>query len=126
MGDAGAANTILHKVTMKKAILAVLFLSSPAWAQNKPVSIKPVNVTSNRGADDCKPIGQTADRKLVYSMKCENLPAPPVAERVPESQVVEAPEEESKGGMFRFPFSGTSLGVNRTPQIQGVGPGGSR
>jgi len=43
-----------------------------AWAQTRPLA---------KGAaarvDNCAPIGRTEDGKLVYSMKCENLPAPP-------------------------------------------------
>ncbi len=57
---------------MKKLLLAILLISSPAWAQTRPLA---------KGAaarvDNCAPIGRTEDGKLVYSMKCENLPAPP-------------------------------------------------
>jgi hypothetical protein len=42
-------------------------------------------------ADNCAPIGRTADGKLVYSMKCENLPVPPP----PQAEAVrEAPSPE--------------------------------
>ena len=58
---------------MKKLLLAILLISSPAWSQTKPLP---------RGAaarvDNCAPIGRTEEGKLVYSMKCENLPAPPL------------------------------------------------
>ena len=30
-----------------------------------------------RVADVCAPIGKTAKGELVYSMKCDNMPAPP-------------------------------------------------
>ena len=56
---------------MKKLALAILLFASPASAQ---VKLVPKNAATR--ADPCAPIGQTADRKLVYSMKCDNLPAP--------------------------------------------------
>src|SRR6266436_6901902 len=57
---------------MKKLLLAILLISSPAWAQTKPL---PKGAATR--ADNCTPIGRTEDGKLLYSMKCENLPAPP-------------------------------------------------
>ncbi|MDB5617431.1 hypothetical protein [Tardiphaga sp.] len=91
---------------MKSAILiVVVLLVSPALAQNKPAPVR---------ADPCAPIGRTADGKLVYSMKCDNLPAPPPPPPAPV-------EEESKGGLFRNPFPSLirpSSG-ERTP---GLGP----
>jgi hypothetical protein len=53
---------------MKKLVFAILLISSPAWAQTKLV---PKSVTAR--VDNCAPIGRTADRQLVYSMKCDNL-----------------------------------------------------
>jgi hypothetical protein len=72
---------------MKKLLMALLLVSSPAWAQTKLV---PKSVTAR--VDNCAPIGRTADGKLVYSMKCENLPVPPpppapLAETAPEPEV---------------------------------------
>jgi hypothetical protein len=69
---------------MKKLILAILLISSPAWAQTKPA---PKSATAR--IDNCAPIGRTADGKLVYSMKCENLPAPAAA--LPPAQAEAAP-----------------------------------
>jgi len=69
---------------MKKLLLAILLISSPAWAQTRPLA---------KGAaarvDNCAPIGRTEDGKLVYSMKCENLPAPPPAP--PQTETREVP-----------------------------------
>jgi hypothetical protein len=45
-----------------------LVLSTPALAQAR----KP-----RPAADPCAPIGQLADRTPVYSLRCDNLPAPP-------------------------------------------------
>ncbi|MGZ5871754.1 MAG: hypothetical protein ACXWKP_06525 [Bradyrhizobium sp.] len=84
---------------MKRLVLAILLISSPAWAQTKLV---PKSVTSR--VDHCAPIGRTADGKLVYSMKCENLPAPPPpleAEVAPPP----APEPEvRRTGIFGLSF----------------------
>ena len=57
---------------MSKYLLVLLLIASPAVAQ-----VKPAPKTSAAHSDPCAPIGRTADGKLVYSMKCENLPAPP-------------------------------------------------
>ena len=57
---------------MKKLLLVLVLISSPAWGQTK---LTPKSTTAR--ADPCAPIGRTADGKLVYSMKCENLPGPP-------------------------------------------------
>ncbi len=107
---------------MKKLAIVILIVSSTAaWAQNKPVAGTGARI------DDCKPIGRTEDGKLVYSMKCNNIPKPltPIVEKntapPAESPVAEAPEEESKGGLFRFPF-GSSIGVTNYKPQQGVGP----
>jgi len=71
---------------MKKLLLALLLTASPAWAQTKLTPSKGVAAR----ADNCAPIGRTADGKLVYSMKCENLPVPP-----PQAEAVrEAPSPE--------------------------------
>ena len=56
---------------MKKLVFAILLISSPAWAQTK---LLPKSATAR--VDNCAPIGRTEDGKLVYSMKCENLPVP--------------------------------------------------
>lgn len=110
---------------MKKLAIVILVASSTAAsAQNKPVAGTAARV------DNCAPIGRTEDGKLVYSMKCDNIPKPitPVADKnaaPAESPVAEVQEEENKGGLFRFPF-GSSIGVTNYKQIQGVGPAYSR
>ncbi len=96
---------------MKFAIwMAALLLATPALAQNKPAPVR---------ADPCAPIGRLADGKLVYSMKCDNLPAPPTrAEVAPAAPV----EEEDKGGLFRNPFPNLVRPSAATERVQGVGP----
>src|SRR5260221_12190414 len=55
---------MLRAKPMKKFLLALLLIASPAWAQTK---LTPKAATAR--VDNCAPIGQTADRTLVYSMK---------------------------------------------------------
>jgi hypothetical protein len=79
---------------MKKLVFAILLISSPAWAQTKLV---PKSATAR--VDNCAPIGRTADRQLVYSMKCDNLPAPPPPP--PQAEVAPPPEPEvQRSGLF--------------------------
>src|SRR5476649_1407712 len=97
---------------MKTLVLVILLMASPAWAQSKRV-------------DSCAPIGRTADGKLVYSMKCDNLPvpiapAPPPAAEVSPPPTVAAEPEPDQGGLFKFPFPG--LIKPSTERPAGVGP----
>ncbi len=89
---------------MKKLVLVILLVSSPAWAQTK---LTPKNTAAR--VDNCAPIGRTADGKLVYSMKCENLPAPPAPP--PQAELREtpapaaAPEPEvQRSGIFGWSY----------------------
>lgn len=89
---------------MKKLAIVLVLLASPAWAQSKPAG--------GKHADPCAPIGQTADGKLVYSLLCKNLPAPPAPEpraeaaAPAEAAAAEPPPEQDKGGLFKFPMPG--------------------
>lgn len=92
-------NGSMREMSMKKLVFVVLLISSPALAQTK---LLPKSVTA-RG-DNCAPIGRTEDGKLVYSMKCENLPAPP-----PQAQIREAPApppepEVQRSGIFGWSY----------------------
>jgi hypothetical protein len=87
---------------MKKLVLVILLIASPAWAQTK---LLPKGVAAR--VDNCVPIGRTADGKLVYSMKCDNLPAPPSPP--PQAEVrempVPAPEPEvQRSGIFGWSY----------------------
>jgi hypothetical protein len=90
---------------MKKLIFIILLIASPAWAQ---VKLVPKNVATR--ADPCAPIGQTADRKLVYSLKCDNLPGPPPPP--PQAEIAAPPPEPEiqRSGIF-----GLSYGSGRNP-----------
>jgi hypothetical protein len=86
---------------MKKLVFAMVLISSPAWAQTK---LLPKSVTAR--ADPCSPIGRTADGKLVYSMKCDNLPAPPAAAPSPQAEVSAPPPEPEvqRSGIFGWSY----------------------
>jgi hypothetical protein len=59
---------------MKMLIFVALLMASPVCAQQ---TITPKITAKNATArvDNCAPIGRTANGALVYSMKCETLPA---------------------------------------------------
>ena len=86
---------------MKKLLLCMMLLvtASPAWSQTKPKAAR---------VDPCVPIGQTANRELVYSMGCNNLPAPPPLPPQAEVQPAPAPEPETpRTGLFGMSFDRT-------------------
>jgi hypothetical protein len=77
-------------------LLALLLIASPAWAQTNLV---PKGTTAR--VDNCAPIGRTAKGELVYSMKCDNQPAPPPPP--PQAEVKDAPPPEpevKRSGIF--------------------------
>jgi hypothetical protein len=90
---------------MKKLVFAILLIASPViaspgWAQTK---LLPKSATAR--VDPCAPIGRTADGKLVYSMKCDNLPAPPPPP--PQAEIREAPPpqpEVQRSGIFGWSY----------------------
>jgi hypothetical protein len=89
---------------MKKLVFVILLVSSPAFAQTK---LLPKGATAR--VDNCAPIGRTADGKLVYSMKCDNLPAPPAPP--PQAELREAPApaaapepEIQRSGIFGWSY----------------------
>jgi hypothetical protein len=89
---------------MKKLLLLVALIASPAWAQTQ---LTPQIKSATARADPCAPIGKTAKGELVYSMKCDNLPAPPAPP--PQAEVREAapppPEPEvRKSGLFGWSY----------------------
>ena len=98
---------------MNKILLCIMFVaaSTPAWSQTKPKAAT--------RADPCAPIGQTANRELVYPMSCNNLPAPPPLP--PQAEVQQAPvappePETQRSGLFGMSFDrlGGSGGQGRS------------
>lgn len=88
---------------MSRCLLVLLLIASPANAQVKPK-------TAAAHPDPCAPIGRTADGKLVYSMKCENLPAlpaPPLQaelKETPPAAAAEAEQEVRRSGIFGWSY----------------------
>jgi hypothetical protein len=81
---------------MKKLVLAILLIASPLSAQTR-LTPKHARI------DDCAPIARLADGQLVYSMKCDNLPAPPP----PPPQVAAPPPEPEiqRSGILGMSYS---------------------
>jgi hypothetical protein len=89
---------------MKKLLLVFLLMSSPAWAQTQLVP-KPKSAAVR--VDPCAPIGKTAKGELVYSLKCDNLPAPPPPAPPPQAEVKQpapAEPETRSTGLFGWSF----------------------
>jgi hypothetical protein len=85
---------------MMKLLLALLLIASPAWAQNK---LTPKSAA--RVVDNCAPIGRTAKGELVYSIMCDNLPAPPPPPPQAEVKEVSPPEPQvQRGGIFGWSY----------------------
>ncbi|RXG86155.1 hypothetical protein EAS61_34095 [Bradyrhizobium zhanjiangense] len=88
---------------MSRYLLVLLLIASPAAAQ-----VKMTPKTTAAHPDPCAPIGRTADGKLVYSMKCETLPAPPpppLAELKEAPAPVAEPEPEvRRSGIFGWSY----------------------
>jgi hypothetical protein len=97
---------------MKKSLLLLLLLSTPAWGQGQPMPIAKQPAKSAARADNCAPIGRTANGELVYSMKCDNIPAPspPPQARLEETAPPPpppppaAPRDEGRTGLFGWSF----------------------
>ena len=99
---------------MKKILLLIVLMASPVWAQTQltpntatPKATTPKG-TAARVVDNCAPIGKTAKGELVYSMKCDNMPAPPAPP--PQAEVREVPAapppepEAQRSGIFGWSY----------------------
>ena len=96
---------------MKKLLLLVALIASPAWAQPQ---LTPKTKSATTRADHCAPIGQTAKGELVYSMKCDNLPTasssasapppPPQAEARDAAPPPPAEPEVRRSGLFGWSY----------------------
>ncbi|SDJ60074.1 hypothetical protein SAMN05216338_10561 [Bradyrhizobium sp. Rc2d] len=89
---------------MSRYLLVLLLIASPAAAQ-----VKMTPKTTAAHPDPCAPIGRTADGKLVYSMKCETLPAPPPPpqaelKEVPPTATAEPEPEVRRSGIFGWSY----------------------
>ena len=90
---------------MNKLVFAILLIVLPgSWPALAQTRILPKGVTSR--VDNCAPIGRTEDGKLVYSMKCEHMPAP-LAPPPPQAEAAPAPEPEPevrRSGIFGLSY----------------------
>lgn len=104
----------MKRLTIAVALLVSQAFSLPAQAQTK---LTPKGAATVKRADDCAPIGRTANGELVYSMKCENLPAPQASSQPASSPQAQAKEtappepEVRRSGLF-----GLSYEVKRPDQ----------
>jgi hypothetical protein len=89
---------------MRKLIFILLLIVPPAWTQLAWAQVKLVPKAVTSRADPCAPIGQTADRKLVYSLKCDNLPGPPPLP--PQAEIAPPPPEPEihRSGIFGLSY----------------------
>ena len=99
---------------MKRLVLCIILVltTAPAWSQTKPAP-----KAAAARVDPCVPIGQTANRELVYSMSCNNLPAPPPLP--PQAEAPPPPEPEvERSGIFGMSLDrrGSSGGPERIPR----------
>ena len=85
---------------MKKQVAAILLMSSCIAASPSLAQTKLTPKASSR-VDNCAPIGRTANGELVYSMKCETLPAPPPP---PQAEVKEPEPEVHRSGLFGWSY----------------------
>jgi hypothetical protein len=94
---------------MKKILLCLFLTVTPALAQTQLVPRDTARPTT-RGAtvriDNCEPIGRTANGELVYSMKCENIPAPirPPQATSKETATPPPPPEPQRSGIFGLSY----------------------
>jgi hypothetical protein len=92
---------------MKKPHLFLLLFAAaaPAWGESQ---LPPNAKSAVKGvvrADDCAPIGRTANGELVYSMKCANVPAPPAPQQAEVKQAPPPAEPETeRTGFFGMSF----------------------
>jgi hypothetical protein len=90
---------------MKKLLLPLLLIAFPAWAQTQLApKVTTAKGMTARAVDNCAPIGRTAKGELVYSLKCDNLPAPPPPPPVAEVPAPPPEPEVQRGGIFGWSY----------------------
>jgi len=90
---------------MNRLAFVILLIAWPvSWPALAQTKIVPKSVASR--VDNCAPIGRTEDGKLVYSMKCDHMPAPAVPPQAEAAPTV-APEPEPevhRSGIFGMSY----------------------
>lgn len=93
---------------MKKLLLIFLLMLSPASAQTPLAPSPKTQKSTATRVDPCTPIGRTAKGELVYSLKCDSLPAPVAPPPAPQAEANPPPppaEPESRSsGLFGWSF----------------------
>ena len=95
---------------MRKLIPAVVLALVPLMIHGAAAQTQIAPKAAPKGAarsDNCAPIGRTANGELVYSMKCENIPAPvapPQARLEETAPPPPPPRQESRGGLFGWSY----------------------
>ena len=92
---------------MKTLLLIFLLASSPAWAQTQQVPAPKTQKSTAARVDPCTPIGKTAKGELVYSLKCESLPASVAPPPAPQAEVKPPPPAEPetrRSGLFGWSY----------------------
>jgi hypothetical protein len=85
------------------ALVPLAFHSAVAQTQIAPKASK----SAATRVDNCAPIGRTANGELVYSMKCDHMPAPvapPQARLEETAPPPPPPRQESRGGLFGWSY----------------------
>ena len=99
---------LLRATPMMKFLVVMLLIAQPAWAQTQIAPKAAPKSATARAVDACAPIGRTARGELVYSMKCDTLPAPlPPAQAEAREAPVAAPPPEpevQRGGIFGWSY----------------------
>jgi hypothetical protein len=100
----------LNEWDLMKKLLLLILMASPvvqgAWAQNAQAQTKLTPKSTAARVDNCAPIGRTANGELVYSMKCDNIPAPPPPQQAEVKQAAPPPPEPEteRTGFFGMSF----------------------
>ena len=86
---------------MKTLTIAIALVASPVFCLPAGAQSRLTPKGTAAPVDNCAPIGRTANRELVYSMKCENPPAP----QAELKQAVPPPEPEvQRSGLFGMSY----------------------
>ena len=101
----------MTKLPLALLLLTFSAMAIPASAQTRLTPKETSKAAAAARVDNCAPIGRTANGELVYSMKCDNIPAPPPpAAAPPQAEAKPAPaapppeQETQRSGLFGWSF----------------------
>ena len=98
---------IRFNIRMKKLIPAILLAATPLLLQGALAQTRLTPKTAASHPDNCAPIGRTANGALVYSMKCDTIPAPPqtrIEETAPPPPAPPPQQETTRSGIFGWSY----------------------